>query len=676
MSKAQPAGLKPNAINRRRGRAPLNLLVLAVAATALAGNSSADSANQATRDDPAVMARAKFCGSHRYSNADNPVQGDHFADGDGIEARFLYPLGIAIDARGILYVADTGNRVVRRIAPNGTVTTLAGTPGRQGCSDGAGLQASFYEVRSIAVDNDGTVLVPDAGTNKIRKITRAGQVSTLVVRGEAPPAGTSTATTAATATATAAEGSPMGIEYNTPMGIAVDGSSDIYVTLANAVLKILPNGTERVLAGSPMGHPWGTNAWNDQTANRDGNGTAARLNSAYGIAVDSQGTAYVTDNNMGVIKSIAQNGEVKTFAGVVYDHAFPQNSSQDGNAGEARFFVPEGVAVDRSGTVYVADRRNSTIRKITPAGVVSTLAGAPREVGSQDGTGSAARFVSPSALTVDADGNLYVADSSDNTIRKVTPAGVVTTIAGRSAYRERISGSPGAPAAQTPVPDLSVVSQLFSALLPSPLRPAPPQLAMALGGLASQDYVISPRQVAAALNLPLSEFKWLSDGSGGWIKFDGAFDGTAISSAVLGYRRRMASDGTVSGGQMQAPWRAAYVSLVVNMADRSCLSADDVAAKTQITGTAVRTSRDLANRAGPAVKGGVEFALSKNNPVRKVLTLDGKCARGIWIHKWDFNGQDLPLEPPDTASAGAGTDRRRDADLSATGRATEFGPLP
>lgn len=415
-------------------------------------------ANAVIPADPVVVARAKECGSHLYANNDSPAGVDHFADGAGAAARFLYPLGIAIDAHGTLYVADTGNRVVRRISPEGVVITLAGTPGRQGCSDGAGLRASFYEVRSIAVDNDGTVLVPDAGTNRIRRITPTGLVSTLPDQEEAPIAGTID--------------TRMLLKNHTPMGIAVDGASDIYISLSNTIFKIAPNGSATVLAGSATAHSFGTKEWADQTANRDGMGSAARFNSAYGITVDSQGTLYVTDSNVGVIKSIEPSGEVKTFAGAAYDHAFPQRTSIDGIADQARFFVPEGIAVDRTGTVYVADRRNSTIRKITPAGVVSTLAGAPRQAGSQDGVGSAARFVSPTALTVDQSGNLYVADSGDNTIRKVTPEGVVTTVAGVSAYREHVKAASSPSAAQSQ-PQRSTIDALRSAAPPSDFTPAP-----------------------------------------------------------------------------------------------------------------------------------------------------------------------------------------------------------
>lgn len=581
--------------------------------------------------DPAVIARATECGSHWYANNDWPAGKDFFADGAGGEARFLNPRGIAIDAHGILYVADTGNRVVRRIAPDGTVTTLAGTPGRQGCSDGLGLQASFYEVRSIAVDNDGTLLVPDAGTNRIRRITPTGRVSTLHTQEETPVGG--------------ALDTRMLLESNTPMGIAVDSSSAIYISLSNTLFKISPQGSVAVLAGGAMTHSWGTKEWEDQTANRDGMGLAARFNSAYGIGIDSKGTVYVTDNSLGVIKSVAPNGEVKTVAGAVYDHAFPQKTSIDGIASQARFFVPEGIAVDRTGTLYVADRRNSTIRKITPEGVVSTLAGAPGEGGSQDGVGSAARFESPTAVTVDANGNLYVADSGDNTIRKVTPDGVVTTVAGVSAYRSHVHEALSAPAAGSLHNGSTIVSQGAAAALSSGFTPAPHELATALSKLASQDPVISPREVADALNLPFDQFKWLGDDSGGWIKFDGVFDGTAIRSAVLGYRRHIAADGTMSTGPMQAPWRAAYVSLVLNLRAHTCLSADDIAAGLKIVGAPVRTATDLAEGSESTVKSGVIFAIPGNDSVTKVMTLDRACAQGIWIFKSSVDGQDLPIQP-------------------------------
>jgi sugar lactone lactonase YvrE len=566
--------------------------------------------------DPAAVARAKQCGSHQYANNDGAAAADHFADGAAAQARFLHPLGIAVDAHGVLYVADTGNRVVRKIASDGVVSTLAGTPGRQGCSDGSRSQASFYEVRSIAVDSDGTLFVPDAGTNKLRRITDAGQVSTIAYREEDPAGGQTDAR--------------MLLDNHTPMGIAVDASSSIYISLSNAILKVSPNGAATVLTASAI------------TAGAGGVGLAARFNSAYGLAVDSRGTLYVTDSSLDAIKSIAPGGAVTRFAGASYDHAFPQQTSIDGDAQRARFFVPEGIAVDRAGTVYVADRRNSTIRKITPAGVVSTLAGAPRQAGSQDGTGAAARFVSPTAVTVDADGNVFVADSADNTIRKITPAGVVTTVAGVSAYRERVSDASSA----SPPHDRPIASEAPASFMPPPTFAAAPRaLAASLGQLAAQDHVISPREAADALHLPMDKFQWLNDGSGGWVLPSGGFDGTAIRSAVLGYRRQMAADGTTPSGPMQAPWRAAYVSLTINLRDRTCLSAADGGAELKMAGSPVRTPGDLSNGSEPGVKSGLRFVISERGPITKTMMLDRTCARGIWIDKSSFDGRDLPLQP-------------------------------
>ena len=144
--------------------------------------------------------------------------------------------------------------------------------------------------------------------------------------------------------------------------------------------------------------------------------------------------------------------------------------------------------------------------------------------------------------------------------------------------------------------------------------------------------------------IPLSQFQWLSDGSGGWVRRGGAFDGTAIQSAMLGYRRQVARDGTVAQGQMQAPWNAAYVSPVINMADGSCSSAEDVQAATQVPGVPARTPQDVEH-VSAAEKSGIEFNIAKDEPIRKVLLLDRQCAQGIWLNKWNFNGEDLPIEP-------------------------------
>jgi sugar lactone lactonase YvrE len=160
----------------------------------------------------------------------------------------------------------------------------------------------------------------------------------------------------------------------------------------------------------------------------NGTGTAASFNRPLGIAVDGSGNVYVADNVNHVIRKVASGGVVSTLAGS------GSPGSADGLGSAASFYNPFGVAVDGVGNVYVADTNNYAIRKVTPAGLVSTLAGSGFP-GSADGTGSAASFGNPYGVAVDGVGNVYVADYSNNTIRKVTPGGVVTTLAG--------SGAPG-----------------------------------------------------------------------------------------------------------------------------------------------------------------------------------------------------------------------------------------
>src|SRR5438045_6509558 len=156
------------------------------------------------------------------------------------------------------------------------------------------------------------------------------------------------------------------------------------------------------------------------------------------IAVDSAGNVYVTDFS-NTIRKITPAGVVTTLAGTPGVHG-----SADGTGSAAQFWQPWGIAVDSAGVVYVADQGNSTIRKITPAGVVTTIAGAAGVFGSADGSGSAARFNSPGGIAVDSSGNLCVGDTGNQTIRKITSAGVVPTLAGTAALAGSTEGTGGA----------------------------------------------------------------------------------------------------------------------------------------------------------------------------------------------------------------------------------------
>ena len=342
------------------------------------------------------------------------------ADGTGSTARFLNPGSAAVDGAGNLYVADSGNSTIRRITPEGVVTTFAGILGSTGSADGTGSSARFNGPQGVAVDGAGNVYVADTGNNTIRKITPAGSVTTLV-------------------------GKAAGLKG--PQGVAVDGAGNVYVADwgNDVVRKITPAGVVGTLAGDGSG--WA-----------DGVGVHAQFNGPGGVAVDSAGNLYVADTGNDTIRRISASAVVTTLAGK--PPTFIQNpgegmsgiqyyyGSTDGTGTDSRFNGPHGVAVDASGNVYVADSSNNTIRKITPAGVVTTLAGSPpsppttakgssvflfspgSSYGSTDGTGGAARFAAPLGLAVDSAGKVYVADTDNDTIRTITSAGSVATLAG------------------------------------------------------------------------------------------------------------------------------------------------------------------------------------------------------------------------------------------------------
>ncbi len=313
---------------------------------------------------------------------------------------FDRPTGVAVDAAGNVYVANSGRNTIVRITPAGVASTLAGVEGFSGSIDGTGSAARFSGPQGVAVDAAGNLYVGDTGNHTIRKITPAGVVTTLA--GSPSLIGST-------------DGTGPAARFNIPIGVAVDAAGNVYVgdTSNHTIRKISPAGVVSTLAGL-AGNP----------GIADGTGSAANFNQPFGVAVDAVGNVYVADSTNRTIRKITPAGGVSTLAG-----SATISGSTDGTGGAALFRIPQGVAVNGAGVVYVGDTGNDTIRAITPAAVVSTLAGLALSGGSTDGTGSLARFDQPQGVAVDAAGNVYVADRFNNSIRKVTPAGVVTTFA-------------------------------------------------------------------------------------------------------------------------------------------------------------------------------------------------------------------------------------------------------
>ena len=349
------------------------------------------------------------------------------ADGTGTSAQLYRPYGIALDSSGTLYVADRGNQTIRKITSAGVVTTLAGTAGASGSADGTGTAAQFNQPGGVAVGSGGDLYVTDTGNSIIRKVTSAGVVTTL--------AGTQGTSGSTDGTGTAAS-------FNQPFGIAVDGSGNLYVAELgnNTIRKVTQAGVVTTLAGGAA-----------TAGSTDGTGTAALFNQPVGIAIDGSGNLYVTDTGNDTIRKVTSAGVVTTLAG-----SPGQSGTADGTGSAARFNSPRGIAVDASGNLFVADSANGTIRRITPAGVVTTVAGRPDTYASESGIGAGALFDVPVSTAVDSGGDVYVSCNLGNLISK----GAVVSSIGPTIIQQPVS--------QTIAPGSTVSSCVAADGLPAP----------------------------------------------------------------------------------------------------------------------------------------------------------------------------------------------------------------
>jgi len=308
-----------------------------------------------------------------------------YANGTGSAASFSYPADIVVDSTGDLYVVDNGNSRIRKISSTGIVTTIAGS-GSFNSVDGTGLAASFGYPLGIAIDTSKNLYVVDSHTNKIRKITPTGIVTTIAGSGSAG----------------FTDGTGASASFHNPLGIAVDSIGNIFVADSsnNCIRKITPEKVVTTFAGSGV------------AGSTDGTGTAATFYSPFGIAIDVNNTLYVTDTGNQKIRKISSLGIVTTLAGS------GTQGSIDGPSATASFYNPLGIKIDIFGNVYIVDMYNNKIRKITPDGIVSTIAGTGTQ-GSDDGPRNTASFYWPGGIAINSSGDIFVADTYNHKIRKI-----------------------------------------------------------------------------------------------------------------------------------------------------------------------------------------------------------------------------------------------------------------
>lgn len=301
-----------------------------------------------------------------------------YKDGSGKDASFYYPTGVAFDNGGNLIVSEEGNDDIRKITPDGVVTTIAGNR-IQGMDNGNGTAATFWNPAGLTVDNTGNIYVADYANNSIRKIDPSNNVTTFAGQRKSG----------------FDNGKGVLASFALPVDIKIDATGNLYVTdFANEVIrKITADGTvstfSKIISGSSGG----------------------AFNFPNGLAFDQGNNLYVADIAAFKIQKITSAGVISTLAGSGI------RGTDDGLGNKASFYQLFNLVVDKEGNIYATD--SNLIRKITAVGQVTTFAGTEATTGAADGPIATATFNHPGGIAIDKTGNIFIADTQNNLIRKI-----------------------------------------------------------------------------------------------------------------------------------------------------------------------------------------------------------------------------------------------------------------